>query len=318
MFYSKIYLNREPKIPTLLSILLIVSVIYITGRFLLTSSVPTRAQKGNVIKKDLINLYPNQATLTWVSYEEEQGYVIYGTSASSLKNTASDIKDSLNKKGKYKNHSVTLKNLKSNTHYFAIIISGNKLVYDTNDKPFEFTTPKENVLGETTIRNVKFDIVDFIYPVPDAIITATIPLIKGVALPNSNVLINIKGININRNYSIKADNKGLWNLSSITELNPGKYSLILSSTDKEGKKIEKQRSFTIAKSGEQVLGESTPSAITTTPTATPTIESTQTPTQAVAPPSPTIPVSGNSAMYMWVASIAFIILGFSLIIFSSI
>lgn len=318
MFYSKIYLNREPKIPTLLSILLIVSVIYITGRFLLTSSVPTRAQKGNVIKKDLINLYPNQATLTWVSYEEEQGYVIYGTSDSSLKNTAIDIKDSPNKKGKYKNHSVTLKNLKSNTHYFAVIISGNKLIYDNNDKPFEFTTPKEDVLGDTTIRNVKLDSVDFIYPVPDAIITATIPLIKGVALPNSNVLINIKGININRNYSIKADNKGAWNLSSITKLSPGKYSLILSSTDKEGKIIEKHRSFTIAKSGEQVLGESTPSAITTTPEATLTIEPTQIPTQAVVSPSPTIPVSGNSTMYMWVASIAFIILGFSLIIFSSI
>lgn len=318
MFYSKIYLNREPKIPTLLSILLIVSVIYITGRFLLTSSVPTRAQKGNVIKKDLINLYPNQATLTWVSYEEEQGYVIYGTSVSSLKNTAIDIKDSPNKKGKYKNHSVILKNLKSNTHYFAVIISGNKLIYDNNDKPFEFTTPKEDVLGDTTIRNVKLDSVDFIYPVPDAIITATIPLIKGVALPNSNVLINIKGININRNYSIKADNKGVWNLSSITKLSPGKYSLILSSTDKEGKKIEKHRSFTIAKSGEQVLGESTPSAITTTPTVTLTIEPPQTPTQAVVSPSPTIPVSGNSTMYMWVASIAFIILGFSLIIFSSI
>jgi len=309
MFYSKIYLNREPKIPTLLSILLIISAIYITGRFLLTNSIPTRAQKGVVLKTDIVNINSNQATINWDTNEKEEGYVIYGTNVNSLLSVANDIKDSSTTRGKYKNHSVNVKNLKENTLYFMKIISSNKVVLDPNGNPFEFTTLKENVLGEKTTKSVKLDLVDFIYPTSNAIISASSPLIKGVALPNSNVLIYIKGVNVNRNYSIKADDKGLWNLSSITKLSPGKYTLILSSVDKLGKGIEKLRSFTIAKSGEQVLGESTPSAVT---------EPTQIPTQVVESPSPTIPVSGNSTMYMWIASIAFIILGFSLILFSSI
>lgn len=425
MFYSKFYLKKEFKIPTILSIFLIMIAVYITGRFLLTSSIPTRAQKGNVEKVELVNLYPNQVTFAWISEEAEEGWVLYGTSPESLTNTASDLRDNGGKRGKYKNHFTILKALNNSTKYYALIVSGEKLVYENNDKPFEFTTPKtvvnksnqkpaygkvfssqniplegalvllsindfkkmgalstqngewliplnyildnkliqaapskvdivkfelygndslksivnahmsdisplnqdviigknydilnkEDVLGSSTGGVITLDTVDFLYPRENSIISASIPLIKGVALPNSTVSLTLKGEKTNKSYSLKADPDGQWNLNTISFLTPGKYTLTLSSNNETGNKIEKKRSFTIAKSGEQVLGESTPSAITVTPepTASPTLE----PTQPIPSPSPTIPVSGNSAIYMWIASIALVAVGFGLILFSS-
>lgn len=318
MFYSKLYLNKEPKIPTLLSLLLIISAVFLTGRLLVTSSIPTRAQKSNVLKTEIINIISNQATVTWISNDSEEGYVIYGSNTNSLTSVAQDVKDTTASRGKYKNHSVKIKNLKPNTRYFLKIVNGDKIVLDSNYKPFEFTTSKEEVLGKTTSNPVKLDLIDFIYPTENAIITASIPLIKGVAIPNSNLTLNLKGANINRNFNIKSDNNGKWSLTNLSKLNPGKYTMQLTGPNKIGIKINKSRSFTIAKGGEQVLGESTPSAITITPEPSPTISPTPIPTIATSTPQPTIPVSGNSAIYMWVASIAFIILGFSLILFASV
>lgn len=430
MFYSKLYLKKEFKIPTILSLFLVLIAVYITGRFLLTSSIPTRAQKGNVEKVELVNLYPNQITFAWISEEAEEGWVLYGTSPESLTNTASDIRDSGGKRGKFKNHFIILKALNNSTKYYALIVSGEKLVYENNDKPFEFTTPKtvvnksnqkpaygkvfssqkkplegalvllsindfkkmgalstqngewliplnyildnklmqvtpsqedivkfemygndslkstvnahisdisplnqniilgknydilnrEDVLGSSTGGAITLDTVDFLYPKENSIIPASSPLIKGVALPSATVSLTLQGEKTNKSYSLKANPDGQWNLNTISFLTPGKYTLTVSSNDKTGNKIEKKRSFTIAKSGEQVLGESTPSAITSTPepTAAPTLEPTQIPTQPVASPSPTIPVSGNSAIYMWIASIALVAVGFGLILFSSI
>ena len=318
MFYSKLYLNKEPKIPTLLSLLLIISAVFLTGKLLLTSSIPTRAQKNNVLKTDIINIISNQATVTWITSDSEEGYVIYGTNTNNLTNVAQDVNDTSTSRGKYKNHNVKIKNLKPNTQYFLKIVNGDKIVLDSNNKPFEFKTSKEEVLGKSTSKPVKLDLIDFIYPTENAIITASIPLIKGVAIPNSNLTLNLKGVNINRNFKITSDNKGKWTFTDLAKLNPGKYTLQLSGFNKEGIKINKSRSFTIAKGGEQVLGESTPSAITITPEATPTLEPTLIPTIVTATPQPTIPVSGNSAIYMWIASLAFIILGFSLILFASV
>ncbi|MFH1827433.1 MAG: fibronectin type III domain-containing protein [bacterium] len=426
MLYTKFYLKKEFKIPTILSLFLIIATLYTTGRLLLTTPIPSRAQKGVVEKTEIVNIYPNQATIAWISQENESGWVLYGTTPDSLKNTASDIRDLTSKRGGFKNHLVILKNLNNNTKYYVLITSGDKLIYN-NKKPFEFTTPnsiefqsdqkpaygsvynknnkplenvmviisvkeslkhaalstktgewliplnyildtnlkqfnttendnvkiemysndgkktiintqisnisplsqkiilgqnnndtlKEKVLGKS-IQNIKLDIVDFIYPENKAIISASIPLIKGVALPNSYVNINLIGKNINKKYNVKADKNGKWNLSSINSLASGEYTLNLSSNDALGKKIEKQRTFTITKSGEQVLGEATPSAIIDTPTPTPYIEPTQIPTQAIVTQVPTLPVSGGSEMTLWFGSIGLVITGFLLILLSSI
>lgn len=318
MFYSKLYLNNEPKIPTIVSLLLVILAVYITGRFLLTSSIPTRAQKSTIVKSEIVNILSNQATINWNSSEEEEGYILYGTNENNLSSVGQDTKDTSQNRGKYKNHTVNLKNLKTNTQYFLKIINGNKVILDSNNKPFKFTTSKESVLGKSTVKSIKLDLIDFIYPKENAIITATIPLVKGVALPNSDITLNIKGQNFSKNFNIKSDSEGKWSLSNLSKLNPGKYTLQLSGFNKEGIRVNKSRSFTIAKGGEQVLGESTPSAITITPEATPTLEPTIIPTIITATPEPTIPVSGNSAIYMWVASIGFIVLGLSLILFASI
>lgn len=318
MFYSKLYLNKEPKIPTILSLVLVIFTIYLTGRFILTNTIPSRAQNNIVLKTEIKNILFNQATINWTTVTPEEGYVIYGTNINNLTIVAQDIKDTKNTRGKYSDHSVILKNLKQNTKYFIKIINGNKIILDSNNKPFEFTTAKDDVLGKSTTKVLKLDLIDFIYPTENAIITATIPLIKGVAIPNTKLTLNLKGININRNFNITSDNNGKWSITNLSKLTPGKYTLLLTGFNKIGIKIVKSRLFTIAKGGEQVLGESTPSAITTTPEATPTLEPTLIPTIVIATPQPTIPVSGNSAIYMWFTSIIFIILGFSLILFASV
>jgi hypothetical protein len=174
---------------------------------------------------------------------------------------------------------------------------------------------KDDVLGLSTGGSVTLDSIDFIYPKVNSIIPASRPLIKGVALANSNIKLIIQGQNINKSYNLKSNSEGQWTLSSISSLPPGKYTTTIISNNEKGNEVEKKRSFTIAKSGEQVLGESTPSAIMSTPepTESPTLEPTAIPTQSAVSPSPTIPASGNSAMYMWIASIALVIVGFSLV-----
>ncbi|MEX1052584.1 MAG: Ig-like domain-containing protein, partial [Patescibacteria group bacterium] len=355
-----------------MSIFLVIAAVYITGRFVLTSSIPTRAEKGNVEKVELINLYPNQVSIAWISENKETGWVLYGTSPESLKNSAADIRDTTNQRGLHKNHFVIIKDLSSSTKYYALILSGDKLIYDSNDLPFEFTTPSDKVetnsslkpaygkvfdsennplkdvlvflsingmkklgalstqsgewviplnfflddslkqavptqetvvniemfgkngakssinahisditplnqdiilgrnydtlsndevLGSSTGGTITLDVVDFLYPRENSVIPASSPLIKGVALPGSIVLLTLQGNNNSKTYSLKSDSEGQWSLNTISTLAPGKYSVTASSNDESGKKIESKRTFTIAKSGEQVLGDSTPSAI---------------------------------------------------------
>ncbi len=141
------------------------------------------------------------------------------------------------------------------------------------------TTPKE-----TSSKPSSEGAISLIYPKKNAVITADTPLIKGTAEPNSDVIVTLTTKRDSTNaddvfYTATADENGIWKLALNSALKPGSYSIEVKPRGgvDEGRAIA--HSFSIAKSGTQVLGESTPSS-TITPTASPspTLAVSQTPT----------------------------------------
>ena len=119
-------------------------------------------------------------------------------------------------------------------------------------------------------------------PKPNAIIPATRPVLKGSAQPGKTVEISV---NSEPGYIVRktADFAGGWFVDVPVPFSPGSYKLTVKTEDGKGTPVTLTRSFTIAKSGEQVLGDATPSG-TITPSATPSAEPTA---QLTASPSPT-------------------------------
>jgi len=142
-----------------------------------------------------------------------------------------------------------------------------------------------------------------IYPQENAVIAARKPLIKGTALPNTIVDIVLHGKEI-YSFKTKADEKGNWNLSLPIALSPGDYFLEVIGEGKSKNQVKIFRHFRIAKSGEMVLGEATPSA-TLAPTQSPSLTALVTPTTAVtspsslSSPSPTIYKTGSFDWFWW-------------------
>lgn len=128
--------------------------------------------------------------------------------------------------------------------------------------------------------------ISLIYPKKNAVITADTPLIKGTAEPNTDVIVTLtskKGATSSDDvfYTATADESGVWKLALNKSLAPGSYSIEVKPRGGADETRAIAHSFSIAKSGTQVLGESTP-ASTITPTASPSptlaISSTPTPT----------------------------------------
>jgi len=177
-----------------------------------------------------------------------------------------------------------------------------------NDYSFIF---EEHVLGAKTEKEIYKDgEVKIIYPKENAVIGGFIPLIKGTALPNEEVLIHLFQLKGNKNYSgrIKADKKGFWSIKFSQNLSLGDYQLVVKTKDKNHSDIELQRRFRLV--GNQaifgrVLGEATPSS-TIEPQPTPTFQlqptqismsPTSVPTVFYFTPTPTPFVSGQSNIF---------------------
>ncbi len=177
-------------------------------------------------------------------------------------------------------------------------------------KNYRFLTEGQVLSFEGNLLNGR-DSFDIFYPKDKAIISGFKPLIKGRGLPGSEVNIIIRSKTI-YSFKTKVDQKGDWSIDLPVNLDPGQYQLEAIGQD-INKKITKTRQFTIAKSGEQVLGEATPSATTIptiiTPTIiTPTLFFTQT-------PIPTIYKSGIVSSYSYlILSLIFFLLGGYLVI----
>ena len=178
------------------------------------------------------------------------------------------------------------------------------------------------------------------YPIENGIIPASRPLINGGGIPGNDVFVFI---NSKPQFAFRTnvDKSGKWRVLPDTPMGAGTYIATVTSKDERGGKITVQRNFTIAKSGEQVLGVATgeptlvPTAVVT-PTTAPTTILTSTPQVTPSPtpstslsitpspttvmtyptvqPSPQTPRSGGSSFMPIFTSFSLIIMGIGLML----
>lgn len=163
---------------------------------------------------------------------------------------------------------------------------------------------KEGVLSATDDRSVK---VEILFPKENAVIPGTSPLIRGTGVPNAEVTASITNKGKDLTARAKVGGNGSWSINLSSSLSAGKHNLSIRTKDTKGSEIALNRNFSIAKSGEQVLGEATGSA---TPTVTPVASAT--PTLL----TPTPPVSGANPLLLVFSSLSLVTIGLWLLVFS--
>jgi len=175
-------------------------------------------------------------------------------------------------------------------------------------KNYNFYEENQVLSVQTSFSSSSGEKIDIFYPKENASIPGVFPLIKGMALPNSEVLIIVDS---SKKYSakVKADAKGFWSFSVPTPLALGKNRVTITTKDQEGKVVTIARNFyIIGDSGNAVLGEATPSA-TTIPSPTPTLI--LSPTTI---PTPTSPISGKNYFNLVFLSLSLLFLGVGLML----
>jgi hypothetical protein len=177
-------------------------------------------------------------------------------------------------------------------------------------------------------QNIPFNKLEIFFPKIDHETTVDRrPRFRGTGIPNSQLTITVNSSPQTGKIIVAPD--GSWNWRPARELLPGIHYLSLQGYNEKNQLTTINRKFIVLKSGEAVLGESTPSAsLTPAPTSwvTPTI--TPTPNPSIPTPSPTIttypsntlaptsppvpPRSGNTSMTFLLlgGSISFLLLGF--------
>lgn len=180
-------------------------------------------------------------------------------------------------------------------------------------KNYDFSSSNNNVLSTADQKNIKAadtTAIDIIFPKENAIIPAESPLIKGNALPNSEVTIIVNSKN---SFSIKtkAGGDGIWRADLPSSLSPGEHTITMITKNNGGEEVRLIRKFVIIKSGERVQGVATGAA---TPTTTPTVFLTPSPTSSGQIISPTMQVTGNSSTILFLSSASIIILGLGIIL----
>jgi len=174
-------------------------------------------------------------------------------------------------------------------------------------------TPKSGKPATPTKVPTKSEKVAILVPESEGALTTTKPLFRGIGIPGKKVSITVQSTPQTGEVLVSAD--GTWVWSPPENLAPGEHTVTITTLDEHGKEIVQTHTFTILKSGSQVLGVSTPSGtltptatpggITTTPTPILTASTSATPTLTLFP-SPTatgsatggggkIPVSGEAA-----------------------
>lgn len=167
----------------------------------------------------------------------------------------------------------------------------------------------EQVLPASTSRSADvLSSISIIFPREGAVIPAVRPLLKGLAIPGKQVEVSI---NSQPSFSQKiiVDKEGQWKIEVPIAIVAGDYKLTVITEDDKGKKITLNRSFSVAKSGEQILGSATSPATTLTPTSAPTPTSEYQAYPTTPPVSPTPPVTGIDSNIFMYSSIALIVMG---------
>ncbi len=148
-------------------------------------------------------------------------------------------------------------------------------------------------------------IVSLALPKNGAFLTSTLPLFQGTGIPGENVLVTIGSPNpMQSKMQIGTD--GIFRYTPDKPLAAGKQHVTITTLSTNNKPVTLTSTFTILKSGTQVLGDATQSATlttTTTPTGTPEpqislsqeVNSTDSASAVSTPtPSPKPPVSGTT------------------------
>ena len=122
-------------------------------------------------------------------------------------------------------------------------------------------------------------------PAEGAAVSTFRPQVSGVGIVGKKVTISL-GLTNPFTGTTTVDKNGLWKYTPTKSLTPGKQRVTISSVDKNNKPIVITHTFTVLKSGTQVLGDATASAELETPTPTPEEVATES-TELVAEPMPT-------------------------------
>lgn len=131
--------------------------------------------------------------------------------------------------------------------------------------------PDNNVLSASTnMTKSNNEVIQITYPLEGALIPGTIPLIKGVGLPNTDMLITV---NSAKTYVAKvtSDSNGNWSYLLPDSLELGPHTITLKTTDQKGNPVTVKRSFTI------IALEGNEGRVLGTATSEPTITITNTP-----------------------------------------
>jgi hypothetical protein len=191
-----------------------------------------------------------------------------------------------------------------------------------------------SVLGEKTQSNHSPTQIQpqIIYPKENGLIPGNTPLIRGVAVALKDVLVLIQGPTKQYSYRTKSDEKGDWLIQYPISLEAGRYTISASTVDISGFPLTLRRTFSIIKSGEQVLGTATgsPTLAPTSPIvptyANPTVVPTliaMAPTSVVYPtgitptlfiPTATPPITGGGISTYLFSAIFCIVIGTGLVL----
>jgi len=145
------------------------------------------------------------------------------------------------------------------------------------------------VLGDqVAVKPSTFKTIALSSPAQNASLTTTLPLIQGTGIPGKTVSV-VVGIASPVSGTTTVGGDGVWRYTPTKPLGTGKQSITATTTDDRGKPVAFTHTFTILKSGTQVLGDATPSAtLSPTPIATSSASPSATPTpQLQGEPVPT-------------------------------
>ncbi len=148
--------------------------------------------------------------------------------------------------------------------------------YDFTKKGQEEISSQSSQL-KTSVPQVKVGEVRILTPRAEESFVDTRPLFRGTALPNQTVKITIESEIVKT--EVKSDVNGIWSYRPDSALPPGQHKITIETVDKFGTIRSLSQSFAVFASGSQVTESATPSA-------TPVLSASPSPTQA--PPLPTV------------------------------
>lgn len=149
MIYSELYLKQKIKLPTVISLLLVIFITVVFSRFFLGLAGSSKASLKVAKRVEIVNLSPEQASIFWQTDQKESGWVAYGEGEGNENKIVLDEKDLNNigqKKGQYKTHLATLKELIPGKKYFFKMVSdNNQIIVQPDGRSFSFITPQSNL-----------------------------------------------------------------------------------------------------------------------------------------------------------------------------